>query len=191
MLATLKRDIKKQTGATMLEILISLIILPIGLLGLASLQFSSIKNSLDSTSQSQASWLAYDLAERMHANTQEAQQYYLTNSDFGKCEQLPARFCGGLTYKDKQEDASVCSAEEQAEFDVWDVFCNRTEEDTYASAADMIKLQSFSISCNDNESLDTSICSNGSQIEISVKVAGNSLTDKSTGEMKVEFIVAL
>jgi type IV pilus assembly protein PilV len=57
-----------QLGATLIEILISIIILAIGMLGLAALQNTSLKFSYDSYLRSQASFLAYDLVDRIRAN---------------------------------------------------------------------------------------------------------------------------
>ena len=52
----------------MIEILISIIILTIGLLGLASLQAFSLRNAGNANYRGSAAQLAYDLADRMRAN---------------------------------------------------------------------------------------------------------------------------
>lgn len=59
-----------QNGFTLLETLVALLILSIGLLGLAGLQLSSVKNSRDVYYRTQATILAQDIAERMRANRQ-------------------------------------------------------------------------------------------------------------------------
>jgi len=59
---------QNQAGFTLLEILVTSIILAIGLLGIASLQNSSIKLSYDSYIRTQASILSYDLMDRVRAN---------------------------------------------------------------------------------------------------------------------------
>ncbi len=59
---------KYSRGFTMLEILISIIILSIGLLGLASLQAFSLKNAGNANFRGSATQQAYDLADRMRAN---------------------------------------------------------------------------------------------------------------------------
>jgi type IV pilus assembly protein PilV len=59
---------RKESGFTLLEVMVALLISAIGLLGLAALQVSA-RNNLDASFQySQASLLAQDLAERMRAN---------------------------------------------------------------------------------------------------------------------------
>jgi len=58
----------KHAGFTLIEILISLIILSIGLLGLSSLQLTALQRNTSSYNRSLATSLAYDIADRMRAN---------------------------------------------------------------------------------------------------------------------------
>jgi type IV pilus assembly protein PilV len=59
---------RKESGFTLLEVMVALLISAIGLLGLAALQVSA-RNNLDASFQySQASLIAQGLAERMRAN---------------------------------------------------------------------------------------------------------------------------
>ena len=61
-------DSGHQHGMTLLEVLIALLVLSIGLLGMAGLQATSIRNSQSAYMRSQASILAYDAIDRMRAN---------------------------------------------------------------------------------------------------------------------------
>lgn len=56
------------SGLTLIEVLISLIILSIGILGLATLQTASLNFNNASAQRTQATVLAYDIADRMRAN---------------------------------------------------------------------------------------------------------------------------
>jgi len=58
----------QERGASLLEILVSLIILAIGLLGLAALQTVGAKSGFSAYHRSQATWLAYDMSDRMRTN---------------------------------------------------------------------------------------------------------------------------
>ena len=58
----------KQLGMTMPEVVISIFIISIGLLGLAGLQLNAIKDSLNTARQSQTAWLVSELIERIRAN---------------------------------------------------------------------------------------------------------------------------
>jgi type IV pilus assembly protein PilV len=59
---------KSQRGATLVEVLIAVLVLSIGLLGVAGLQLNALQNNLSAHVRSQASTLAYYIADRMRAN---------------------------------------------------------------------------------------------------------------------------
>jgi type IV pilus assembly protein PilV len=56
-------------GFTLLEVLVAIMILAIGLLGVAALQAVSIRNNQSAYFRSQATLLAYDVIDRMRSNT--------------------------------------------------------------------------------------------------------------------------
>lgn len=58
----------RQNGFTMIEVLVSIVVLSFGMLGLAGLQLNSLKNSRGATMRSLAIQHAYDMADRMRAN---------------------------------------------------------------------------------------------------------------------------
>lgn len=58
----------RQRGFTLIEVLVSGLILAIGLVGVAGLQAFALKNNQSSFMRSQATALAYDLADRMRSN---------------------------------------------------------------------------------------------------------------------------
>lgn len=62
----------RQSGMTLIEILVTVIVLSIGLLGMASLTVGSLKNNQGAFLRTQATILAYDMADRMRSNTAEA-----------------------------------------------------------------------------------------------------------------------
>lgn len=64
--------VKKQTGFTLIEVLVTVIVLSIGLLGLAGLQATALKFNSTAYQRSQATILAYDIAEQMRANAKAA-----------------------------------------------------------------------------------------------------------------------
>lgn len=63
-------NLKRASGFTLLEVLIALVVLSIGLLGVAGLQLSGLRANHSSALRSQATYLAYDMADRMRANIQ-------------------------------------------------------------------------------------------------------------------------
>lgn len=65
----------RQSGFTLLEVLITLVILAVGLLGLAGLQATSLTNNHSAYQRSQATQLAYDIIDRMRANVVSINNY--------------------------------------------------------------------------------------------------------------------
>ena len=58
----------RSAGFTLLEVLIAVVILSIGLLGLAGLQTTGLRNNQDAYARTQAATLANDMADRIRAN---------------------------------------------------------------------------------------------------------------------------
>jgi type IV pilus assembly protein PilV len=59
---------KTNTGFTLIEVLIAMLILAGGLLGLAALQTYTLRSNLAAYNHGQATQLLYDMADRMRAN---------------------------------------------------------------------------------------------------------------------------
>lgn len=97
---------KQLQGFTLIEVLVSLLILAVGLLGMASLMTTSMHSSHNAYSRNEASLLAYDIADRMRLNRELAisGNAYVLNED----DEPAAADCG--------DDG--CSAEEQAQLDL-------------------------------------------------------------------------
>ena len=91
-----------QAGFTLLEVLIALIILAVGLLGMASLTVHSMQSNQSAYMRSQASVLAYDIAERIRTNHEGA-----TTTTTYTATSATAPACSG-----------GCSPAEQAQLDV-------------------------------------------------------------------------
>lgn len=64
--------IARQRGVTMIEVLVTVIVLSIGLLGLAAMHGVSLKNNHSAYMRSQASLLAYDIIDTMRADRERA-----------------------------------------------------------------------------------------------------------------------
>lgn len=62
----------QQKGISLLEVLIALVVLSVGLLGLAQLQITGIKQNQDAWLRSQATNLTYDMLDRLRANRSAA-----------------------------------------------------------------------------------------------------------------------
>lgn len=61
-----------QSGMTLIEVLIAVLVLSVGLLGLAAMQTVSLRQNQSAAVRSQATLLAYEITDRMRANRQGA-----------------------------------------------------------------------------------------------------------------------
>lgn len=113
--------LNKQSGFNMLEVLITIAITVVGLLGIVSLQLQSTRSVQDSGNRNQAIWILQDLANRMNANS-TALQNYDTDGNYS-CGTAPT-LCEDH-YNANRVVVSSCSAEQVAQFDLWDVACSR------------------------------------------------------------------
>ena len=84
----------KQQGVSLLEVLITIVILAFGLLGLAGLQAKIQLVEVESFQRAQAILLLNDMSERISANRTNAVAY-ITTSALGK-DDTPAANCTGL-----------------------------------------------------------------------------------------------
>lgn len=91
----------KQTGFSLIEVLVTLVILSFGLLGVAGLLVSGVSNAASSEAMSKASQLAADMADRIRANPVVAMsatsEYITTYSD------VPPSSPTTIAQRDKKE----------------------------------------------------------------------------------------
>ena len=67
--------IKSQKGFSLIESMISLVVISIGLLGIASLQYTALTQNSSSFWHSQAVLMAHDMSDRVRANMGEEDDY--------------------------------------------------------------------------------------------------------------------
>jgi len=94
-----------QTGATMIEVMVTLFILAVGLLGVAGLQSVGLRQANDSMVSAQAQMLSQDLAEMIIAYDAAAEGHYDFNG-------VPAN-------QGKDCLAQICTKAELAQYNVW------------------------------------------------------------------------
>lgn len=73
---------RQQQGATLIEVLVTLLVFSVGLLGMAGLQSMSLKANHSAYYRSQATFLAYDIGERMRSNRESALDGDYDDADF-------------------------------------------------------------------------------------------------------------
>lgn len=114
--AKLNKCGRPQRGFGLLEVLITLVIMAVGLLGIAVLQVMSKRSNFEATQRTTASMLANFIVERMRANPGALAVY-------GGTLETPPPALGGPTYTAEPtptcSSASACSPNELADHDLW------------------------------------------------------------------------
>lgn len=128
-------------GFTLIEILIALVIFSIGLLGLAGMQLRASEGTNTAYFRSQATLIANDMAERMHANRAgvDAGDYADQDTDTTDCatKSPPTPFCA----TDSSGNLGTsCTPAEMATFDLATIACN---------VQDLLPSGVLTVTCND------------------------------------------
>ncbi len=90
------------SGFSLIEVLVALLVLAIGVLGIAALQFQSLKYGHDANTRAQISYLASDIADRMRINRANMSTY-VSNYTVDVAS-LGANACNNATGADKTND---------------------------------------------------------------------------------------
>jgi len=153
----------------MIEVLVTVFVLAVGLLGIASLQFVGTFTNQDALNRSQAVIVAQQMAERLRASSDMSTQrngrvvdnaYFnatLYNFENLSCNQNSGNFeCFCLTIPESIPNCNLndCTSAQFAAFDAYEMSCALV-----SSNPDF----RISLSCADNNVLDTESCSAGSR----------------------------
>jgi len=68
-------NVSGNRGFNLIEILVTMLIIAVGLLGIVALQFKGLQYNHDAYSRSQINFLAYDIADRIRLNRDNAVDY--------------------------------------------------------------------------------------------------------------------
>ncbi len=69
------KQYRSQQGITLVEAMIALLVISVGLLGIASLQLTAMNQNTSSLNHSQAVWYAYNMSDRIRANITQFNGY--------------------------------------------------------------------------------------------------------------------
>ena len=74
---------RHQQGVSLIESMIALLVISIGLLGIAAMQITAMRMNTSALNHSQSVWIAYDMADRIRANYVEFNNYSIdTNNTY-------------------------------------------------------------------------------------------------------------
>ncbi len=104
---SLFKTMRRHRGATLIEVLITALILAIGLLTTLGMQVRSKEGLYDATQRTLAANLAFDISERIRSNREARDNYYGTYGG----SQMPQQLCSA---------AAECTPAGLAAFDLYD-----------------------------------------------------------------------
>ncbi|MGQ7815619.1 type IV pilus modification protein PilV [Metapseudomonas furukawaii] len=136
--------IARQTGITMIEVLVTLLVFTIGLLGLAGLQLKALQGTNDGVQRAHATWLLQDFADRIYSNGQATVTDY--SGDAPNCAALPNPICADHfnAVTGAKVNGASCTAAQMANFDRWETLCRYRDTATYQGNANASQTRSNS-----------------------------------------------
>lgn len=149
----LERINSLQIGFTLIEVLITVFVLALGLLGFAALQTEGVKNNRVAELRAQATQATYNITDRIRANIGGAVNgSYVAIGSPAVGYNCETSFAGTTV-------ASICSSTEMANADL---------DRWYTTLGNVLPSGSGSISCADIDATDADACSRGSLYSINV-----------------------
>ncbi|MDH5355058.1 MAG: type IV pilus modification protein PilV [Gammaproteobacteria bacterium] len=83
----------RQKGVSLIESMIALVVISVGLLGIAALQVTSMKQSNSALHHSQAVWIGFNIAERIRSNFGQFANYDGIDTNTGYSQDCIAAAC--------------------------------------------------------------------------------------------------
>lgn len=113
--------VSRQSGVGLIEVLVALIVISLGVLGMAGLQLTGMKQSTNGFNRSKAVMLAENMTTRMRINRSGVVDglYNGFDSSLETCTTRPDPYCQSFATTDAQQ----CDADELADFDMFSIAC--------------------------------------------------------------------
>ncbi|MBI3562268.1 MAG: type IV pilus modification protein PilV [Gammaproteobacteria bacterium] len=133
------KSTRRDQGATLLEVMIAMVIFAVGMLGLAGLQISGLRDSGNAEKRTEATIIVNDLIERMRANVVAVTAFDYTSINFASinCSTPPTPYCEDSS----SGAAATCTSAQMATFDAALAYC---------LAQQRLPSGSLGITCTDN-----------------------------------------
>jgi type IV pilus assembly protein PilV len=132
---------KNSKGFTLLEVLVAMVLLAIGLLGVARLQMFGLQNTGNAYFRTQASGLLTEMVERVRANPQGAVDNHYSVA-------MPS--CNVAVSKSCVSDS--CSQSELALFDMYTVNCGLNGANDESGVDELLPNGVLALACSDTDS---------------------------------------
>lgn len=147
---------KSNAGIGIIEVLVALVVVSMGVLGMASLQLTGMKHSSSGYNRSMAVLYAENLATRMRSNQQGVSDFAYDgfDSDNQNCAAKPDPFCQAQI----GQASEACDINEMANFDLMSIACGSWGSDGEArdGVIDSLSAGRLQVGCDDSPCLENS-----------------------------------
>lgn len=161
-------------GLSLLEVLVTIAITSIGLMGLISLQMQAVRATNDSGNRSQAIWIFNDIINRIHANEANSNSYI---NDLPVACDRP-KVCSRFHSGSGIVEAADCSGPELADWDRYEVACELRPLPYIGDASRYLPESKLTITCTNAP------CSNGDPLTITLEWRAKVNDEEITGAVR-------
>lgn len=172
---------KLSRGLSLIEVLVTIVITSIGLMGLVSLQMQAVRATNDSGNRSQALWVWTDMANRIRANKNSSASYIDPNPV--NCAIIPAVVCGsyhnGTVVRNPPDR---CTGQQLAEWDRYEVACPLRPSPFFGDSNKYLPDSQLTITCADNNTP----CEDGDRLIIDLEWRARMTNESITGAARTE-----
>lgn len=178
------KPLKDQTGVSLIEVLVLVIIMSIGLLGIAGLQVAGVRQTTNSGLQTQAMLMTDDLIARIRANRAAIIQggsSQITVANYGKNNSIAFPTAAIAACK----TSAGCSPAQMATTDLF----NWAQLVQNSLPVDTTRLSNDTYICLDSDSTDNTICDGaGSTLVIQIGWNETSSTDNTNNIQRYQMV---
>ncbi|MFT6270884.1 MAG: type IV pilus assembly protein PilV [Alphaproteobacteria bacterium] len=162
-------------GLSLIEVLVTVVITSIGLMGLVSLQMQAVRATTDSGNRSQAVWVWNDIINRIHANEVASASYIDANPV--ACA-VPAAVCSSYHNGIGVINPTNCTGGQLADWDRYEVACQLRLIPFIGDASRYLPDAQLTITCADG------ICDDGDPLTISLQWRARTDDEVVTGAVR-------
>ncbi len=152
---------KHATGFSLIEVLVTVVVLSVGLLGLAGMQYQGSDSTSSAYYRSQATFIGNELAERMHANRPAVNNNEYAPINIADSQNFIDNYSNDLPNCDTNstDTAESCDTSQLAAFDIHHAVLTINEH---------LPNGRLMTTCTDSDTLDVDECTDGSPHIISI-----------------------
>lgn len=170
---------KRSRGLSLIEVLVTITITSIGLMGLVSLQMQSVRATSDSGNRSQAIWVLNDMINRIQAN-EASSKSYLPNPDDGSpisCDGYSGPICSSYHNGNVPKSPANCTGDQLAKWDMYEVACPLNATGYIGDSIAYLPEAKITITCNS----PSPPCQNGDSLNVKLEWRARTDDESITG----------